>query len=179
MEQAKRRGKVIYSLAILAVAQIVVFGFSLARQVGLSPPWPQAGDTLPETRIRRPSGGDALLPSGTQTVLLVFHSTCGLCENVAPAWMAWMEEAGQSWNVQAVSSEPLGSALAFSQRHGWDMEVGVVEGSERGSRVWPFLSRTPWVFLVSGEGVILAEGHGERLEELVSQASLDANRVPF
>ena len=78
----------------------------------------------------------------------------------------------------AVSPETLGPAQAYVERQGWEVEVGVVEPTSSGSLAKALTGRTPWVFITDGNGVIIAEGHGERLEELTSRGEPGLGEVP-
>ena len=107
---------------------------------------------------------------GEPTVLLVFDSQCAHCLAVAPAWKAWIGNGPPGLRVVGVSTEPLETAGAFAQARGWGVEVWQVE-APTGSLGHALTSRTPWVFILDGEGRIQEEGHGSRLAELTSGVS--------
>jgi hypothetical protein len=68
--------------------------------------------------------------------------------------------------VVALAAEPWESAVAYAEGHGWEAEVWVVESGGLNGAEAALMGRTPWLFLLSPEGVILAEGHGEELPRI-------------
>jgi hypothetical protein len=66
----------------------------------------------------------------------------------------------------AISSEPIPSANQYALDHGWDAEVWTVAADLLDGIGYTLTRRTPWVFLLDGEGVIVAEGHGSRIAEI-------------
>jgi hypothetical protein len=144
------------------LTQVLVLGVRFAHGAGASPTWLEVGDTLFGIPTRGRSGSEVL--SGGPMVLLAFDSHCSPSLAVASAWAAWIRESGLGWHVVAVSSEPLEVAQAFARQQGWDVEVAVVE-------VGPLTKRTPWVFVLNAEGVLVAQGHGSRISQLTAGLS--------
>jgi len=101
-------------------------------------------------------------------VVLVFHSECGHCEEVAPLWKAWTTASGADFRTVAISSEPLESAKAYVARHEWDAEVWTVVAGRLGGPEHGLTSRTPWVFVLNEAGVIISESHGGSIAEIVA-----------
>ncbi len=71
---------------------------------------------------------------------------------------------------RASRPEASGVAEAYVTRHGWEVDLWTVDSKRRGGAAHALTGRTPWLFLIDGDGVILAEGHGERIDELVASA---------
>jgi hypothetical protein len=170
MRRCSKTNGVLLLLAFLAVAQLLVLGLRLSRPVQPTLAWLQAGDTLSGLRVERSGGRNTPLLLGKPTVLLVFGSKCPHCLEVAPLWRSWLETEGLDWQVLAVSSEPLGAARGFAESQGWRVEVGVVEAASAAGSASALTARAPWVFVANAAGMILAEGHGNRIAELTADA---------
>jgi hypothetical protein len=54
----------------------------------------------------------------------------------------------------------------------------VVETEPSGEMAAALTGRAPWVFVANGAGVILAEGHGDMLPELINGVEPHANWLP-
>ena len=173
------KNRVVLALGLLAVAQLVVLGFRLESR-DASGSWFQVGDTLSGIRAFDSSGQEASLVGGDPTVVLVFHSECGHCEDVAPLWRDWRDwttASGSDFRTVAISSEPLKSAKAYAAQHEWDAEVWTVEAGGLGGLGHGLTGRTPWIFVLDEMGVILAEGHGRRIVELVAVLGAETQEV--
>ena len=120
--------------------------------------------------MERSGGRNTPLLLGKPTVVLVFGSECPHCLEVAPLWRSWIETNGSDWEVLAVSSEPFEAAQAFAEGQEWGLEVGVVEADPTVGSASALTGRAPWVFVANGAGVILAEGHGNRIAELTADS---------
>jgi hypothetical protein len=155
---------------VLAAAQLLVLELRLTRPAQLPLAWRQTGDTLFGLVVERSDGRNTPLLLGKPTVLLVFSSRCPHCLEVAPLWRSWIETNGSDWQVLAVSSESFEAAQAFAENQGWEVEVGVVEAGSMVGSARALTGRAPWVFVANGAGVILAEGHGNRIAELTAGA---------
>ena len=178
MRQFLKKDKVILSLFLLAGIQLLVLGFRVTRPVQVPLVWPQKGDTLLEVPVFRSDGPETPLLSGEPTVLLIFHSRCVHCAEAASLWKSWLQADGSAWRVLAVSSEPLDSAQTYVERQGWEVKVGVVEAGSNGGPANVLTGRAPWVFVANGAGVILAEGHGNRIAELTAGVRNRLDEVP-
>ena len=170
MKRLLSRDTLLLSLALLALAQVLVFGNRWRNRDGPADSWLHAGDDVSALRFRTPSGRSGSLAAGEPTVLLVFDSQCPHCRAVAPAWKAWIGAAPPGLRVVGVSTEAPETAAAFARDQGWGVEVWRVE-ARTGSPEHALTSRTPWVFVLDGEGRILKEGNGSRLAELTSGVS--------
>ena len=177
MKRFISKNRVVLALGLLAVAQLVVLGFRLESRDAPSGSWFQVGDTLSGIRAFDSSGQEASLVGGDPTVVLVFHSECGHCEDVAPLWRAWKTASGPDFRTVAISSEPLKSAKAYAAQHEWDAGVWTVEAGRLGGLEHGLTSRTPWIFVLDETGVILAEGHGRRIVELVAVLGAETREV--
>ena len=164
MRQFLKKDKVILSLFLLAGIQLLVLGFRVTRPVQVPLVWPQEGDTLPGIPVFRSGGPETQLLSGEPTVLLIFHSRCVHCAEVASLWKSWLQADGSAWRVLAVSSEPLDSAQTYVERQGWEVDVGVVEAG----------LKRPGPRVVSGpdfEPVFLCPGPRKSREKWVAEVS--------
>ena len=179
MRQFLKKDKVILSLFLLAGIQLLVLGVRVTRPVQVPLVWPQEGDTLLEIPVFRSDGPETQLLSGEPTVLLIFHSRCVHCAEVASLWRSWLQDYGPDWQVLAVSSEPLDSAQTYVEHQGWEVEVGVVEAGSSGGPADVLTGRAPWVFVANGAGVILAEGHGNTIAELTAGVRVRRDEVPL
>jgi thiol-disulfide isomerase/thioredoxin len=170
MKRLLSRDTLLFGLALLALGQLLVFGHRWRNRDGPADSWLHAGDDVSTLQFRTPSGRSVSTAGGGTMVLLIFDSQCPHCRAVAPAWQAWIEEVPPGLRVVGVSTEPPETAQAFAQEQGWGVEVWQVE-ARTGSPEHALTSRTPWVFLLDGQGRILKEGHGSRLAELTSGVS--------
>ena len=170
MRRFSKTNGVLLLLAVLAAVQLLFLALRLTRSENLPLSWLQAGDTLSGFRVERSGGRNTPLLLGKPTVVLVFGSECQHCLEVAPLWRSWIETNGSDWEVLAVSSEPFEVAQAFAENQEWGVEVGVVEAGSTVGSASALTGRAPWVFVANGAGVILAEGHGNRLAELTAGA---------
>ena len=156
----------VLGLALLAVLQ---FSDLVSPQESSAPPstsWMEVGDTVSLIQAFEPGGRQVPLVTGQPAVILVFRSDCGHCRSVAPLWRDWIEEAGHSLRVVAVTSEPHDQARTFVSEHGLEVEVLTVAEGPRGGLAHALTARTPWVFFVDGSGSILAQGHGAEIGEM-------------
>lgn len=106
------------------------------------------------------------LSRGGPTLVLVFHSSCAHCEEVAPEWRAWLRNAASELSILAVSREPYGSALDYANRHDWDVAVRTVRVPTIGSRARTLVRLTPWVYALDGDGRVILAGHGTELDRI-------------
>ena len=170
MRRFSKTDGVLLLLAVLAAAQLLVLALRLTRPEQLPLPWLQAGDTLSGLTVERSGGRTTPLLLGKPTVVLVFGSECPHCLEVARLWRSWIETNGSDWEVLAVSSESFEAARAFADGQDWRVDVGVVEAGSTAGSASALVGRAPWVFVANGAGVILAEGHGNRIAELTAEA---------
>jgi hypothetical protein len=170
MKRLLSRDTLLLGLALLALGQVLLFGNRWRNRDGPADSWLHVGDDVGALQFRTPSGRSVSTAGGGTMVLLIFDSQCAHCLAVAPAWKEWIKTAPPRLRVVGVSTEPPETAEAFAREQGWGVEVWQVE-ARTGSREHALTSRTPWVFLLDGEGRILKEGHGSRLAELTSGVS--------
>jgi len=155
-------------LATLAIIQWYIL-FSPDGGRGEMDPWLQEGDTLAQVRATTAKGVPALLASGQPLLLLVFHPECGHCQDVVPIWRDWVQETEPEIRLVAATSARLEAASVFLSTHSWESELWILENQDGTPGKRPVTGRTPWIFLLDGDGVILSEGHGQRIEELGRQ----------
>ncbi len=164
----KNCGKVdilLLGLTLLLAAQFSFLVTRLVRQPTSTVPWLEVGDTLKGIQAIDSAGRDVPIVGGGSTVLLVFRSDCGHCEEVAPRWRRWLE-GKTGHRVIAVTSEPRVTAEGFLSRHRLEVELVTVEDHSLRDRTYALTARTPWVFILGREGVIRAHGHGAQIQEL-------------
>jgi len=171
MGPSKMHILVIPALGVLALCQLVLLGRTFGGIGGETPEWLQTGADLSGIRVEGMEGPPMPLSGEGLRVVLVFHPECGHCAAVAPEWRFWLEEDGRAWDVLAVTSEPVESGRAFASRNGLMVEIATVETDSQGDTGGRLTGRTPWVFIVDPGGIIIAEGHGSRLREIVSAAA--------
>jgi len=156
----------IVALSLSALALALILGFGGRGSDGMTITWLQTGTDLSGVSAVDREGREVSLATGEPTLLMVFRSDCAHSEAVAPLWKAWAESPGSDLQALALSSEPIQSAADYVQDHGWDVRVLEVNTDAQGGLVEALTRRTPWVFLVGGDGVILSEGHGSKIEEI-------------
>ena len=123
----------VLGLVLLLAAQLSFLATRLARQQTSPVPWLEVGDTLRGIQAVYSVGAEVPVVDGEPTVLLVFRSDCGYCEEIAPVWRRWIEgNAGR--RVIAVTSEPWGTAKGFVSRHRLKVESVTVE--DRSVQAW-------------------------------------------
>ena len=170
-----KKNAVIVGLIVLAIAQLVVFGYRsvnagpIGRRVGV-------GDDVAGLTVVDATGAERALATGATTILLIFHSECGFCATVAPDWRAWLDEHRSEEAVLAVSKEPIAAAAAYVGEHGWNVDVASLEVGMLGGQAHSLISRTPWIFILDADGVVLAEGHGDQLAELAGALRSEDNQ---
>jgi thiol-disulfide isomerase/thioredoxin len=152
-------------LVLLALIQVALIGRrTLGADAGGQ--WLVAGDDVGGVSGLDSLGIDRPLAPGQPTLLLVFHSECGHCRRVAPAWTEWLRTHTESTRVVAVSREATAPAMEFVRTHSWGVDIRTVDASELGGAAHALTARTPWVFVIDADGRVIAEGHGDRLVEL-------------
>jgi thiol-disulfide isomerase/thioredoxin len=178
MRRFIKRDWILLGLVLLAAIQAVVL--SSRPDVGgtQDDPWFTVGDTLSALHPLDSLGRTASFAGGAPTVLLVFHSECGHCQEVAPLWRAWTGTPANDVRVVAVSSEEPATARAYAAEHDWSTEVWTVSASRLGGPGHTLTSRTPWVFVLDPAGVVLAEGQGSRIAELTAILHGEARGTP-
>jgi hypothetical protein len=171
MKRAVADRLIILLLVALALIQIGVLWY---RGRGDSPPpsFVQVGDDLSGVSTFDSQGRERFLDSGESTILLVFRSDCVPCGTVASTWRHWLQTHGSAYRTVALSAEAPEPAREFASAHGLDVEVRTVEAVRFGGREHALTSRTPWVFVLDGSGVVLAEGHGSRIAEVAVSAEM-------
>lgn len=164
-------GKGAYSVAfklftVLAIGQLAALGYRDPRPAILAPAVAVGDDLSP--LVIRDSGGETIeLGAGHRTLLLVFDPDCPHTDRVAEAWAAWLdEEESEAHRTIAVSSGAPAAVAQYVRDKRWNVRVGTVEPAEDGKSDHVLMKRTPWVFVVGGDGEVVAEGHGIRLAEV-------------
>lgn len=112
--------------------------------------------------------GDTVLPLAG-TVVYAFSAQCEHSNALGPAWAKHFGEAAttrSSFRRTAVTSEDPETAVLYSKRYGWNVEVlGTAELALDG-RELSLVDRTPWLFVFDSAGVLRYEGHGAELDRL-------------
>lgn len=144
------------------------------------------GDTVPSIVGRLQNGALTLIPlegePGTVTVLYAFHSECGFCDDVAPAWASHFSRARREAPAVhriAVTRDSPEAAAAYAGQFGWQVELLSFPELGETSREQRLVSRTPWVFVFDADGVLRYNDHGgelERIEEAVASISVAGSR---
>ncbi len=160
----------VLGLAGLALIQgWALFGGGVGRGAGANPPWLEKGDTLGDAQIVTAALEPMGLETGSPLLLLVFHPECGHCRDAVPMWRDWIRDFQPNVTIAAVTAGSPEAGTRFLSSFDWHPEVWTVE-PEAGPAVHRLLTiRTPWVFLLDEDGVILAEGHGRLIKDLASE----------
>ena len=157
-------------LGLLAAAQI---GFLLMARGGAAsaPPTAEPGFDFSGVQVMAEGPEPEPLVGADPVLVLVFHSSCGHCEVLAPDWAEWMRTRPEGMEVVAVSQEPVRSALEYAERHGWTVPVRSVVVPSVGSRARMLVGLTPWVFALDERGHVVASGHGSEVESVAAAIS--------
>lgn len=172
--RTRREGIVVAVLALSAAAQAAVIGKRMlddhARHDEI-----EVGDDLSEASLRRADGSPAGLGGGRTTVLLVYDPDCAHSDRVAGGWRKWLERGdhGGANRVFALHAGSRSRAEAYAVAQGWPIEVVSVGSGVDRSEVHALARRTPWVFALDEDGVVVASGHGRELPQ-VAQAVIPA-----
>lgn len=129
------------------------------------------GDTLTELVGVDENGSATVVDirTGTQaaTVIYAFHSKCVFCHDVAPTWSSHFATAAtESVQRVALTRDPPEQAVAYAQRFQWNVSIISVSEADLADRVLPFASRTPWLFVFDGAGVLRLQAHGSELDRM-------------
>jgi len=161
-------------LVVLAVLQ----GAVLTAVKGEPGAVPIDGTDLSAVATEGPTGEPRALGAlDGPTLLLVFHSDCGYCRLVAPAWADWLTQTPREYDVVAASREPYFDAQAYADEHGWLVDVVSIPSESLGTLAHEVTRRTPWVFALDRDGRVLTSAHGGELAS-VAEALLAHTQNP-
>ena len=159
-------GVVVGALALLAAVQAAAIGKGLVDGRTRNDEI-EVGDDLSEVSLRRTDGSFVGLGGGRTMLLLVYDPECPHSDRVAAEWREWLDRGDHGANrVLAVhaGSRPVAEAYAIGQR--WPVEVVSVGSGVDRSRVHTLTRRTPWVFALDEDGLVVASGHGSELPQV-------------
>jgi hypothetical protein len=160
MNRSRSANVVVLGLAALALGQ----GFFLIRKGTTSAQdmvhGLQVGADLSALVAVRESGEPPDLSNGQPTLLLAFDSECSHSEAVTDLWRSLTESRHEELRIVLLSPEPLETAKTYAIAHGWSGEVWAVDSALTGSLGFALTQRTPWAFLLNGNGVLVSDGHG-------------------
>ena len=159
-------GIVVAVLALLAAAQAAAIGKRLlddhARHDEI-----KVGDVLSEVSLRRADGSLVGLGGGRTTLLMVYDPDCAHSDRVAAGWREWLDRGDHGADqVFALHVGSRSLAEAYSVRQRWPIEVVSVGSGVDGSGARALTRRTPWVFAIDEDGLVVASGHGRQLPQL-------------
>ena len=162
----RREGIVVAMLALLATAQAAVIGKRMlddhTRHDEI-----KAGDDLSEVSLRRADSSLVGLGGGRTTLLLVYDPECAHSDRVAAGWREWLEREDYGANqVFALHVGARSLAEAYSRGQRWPIEVVSGESSVDGSGEQALTRRTPWIFAIDEDGLVVASGHGRKLPQV-------------
>jgi len=133
----------------------------------------RVGDTLGFLSGHVEDGTATTLPlreeRGAVTVLYAFHSECGFCDDVAPAWgryFAAPDSGTAGLRRIALTRDPPATAADYARRFGWRVELLSVSRLPDTSREHVLVARTPWVFVFDSDGMLRFHDHGAELERI-------------
>ena len=159
----------VLGLTVLAGTQCVILavgGVDPDSEPGAA--WVHAGDTLAQVSASSPRGDPTTLATGDTVLLLAFHPECGHCREVAPLWADWTRRADPNVKIAAVTTVPAEEGADFLASFGWFPEVWTIDPESGAANHRSIAMRTPWAFLIGGDGAVLDEAHGLRLERLAA-----------
>ncbi len=173
----KGRGRAIGlgSVAVAAVAALVVFGFGPSKKSA-------AGRPAPELPSEHLVGGVVTLPKllassgGRPSVVVFWASWCGPCTTEAPALQSFSQSPEGRGRIVGVDwSDARSSALAFIRRFRWTFPTvrdgqGIV-GNSYG------MTGLPTTFVLSGSGKIAMTLRGPQTGPSLSRALHAAERL--
>lgn len=148
-------GNVVAVLALLAAVQAAVIGKRMlddhARHDEI-----EVGDDLSEVSLWRADRSLVGLGGGRTTLLLVYDPDCAHSDRVAAGWREWLERGDYGANqVFALHVGSRSLAEAYSVRQRWPIEVVSGESGVEGSGVQALTRRTPWVFAIDEDGLVV------------------------
>lgn len=168
---SRRRPSRVAIVALVVVAVLQAIGTIYIRAHTNAPaPFVQRADDLSDLSLRDSRGALQALGAGPPTLLLVFDPDCVHSRSVATLWSDWLEENVHSgYQIVAISTDP--KATDYVREQQWPV---IVTSAEPVGHV--IAKRTPWVFVVDGQGRVVADGHGRHLAEVAQnlQSARDA-----
>ena len=122
-------------LVLIALAVQVVFLVKENRRLLEGGRLPQiaTGERLPPISARQLDGQDTTLhfaSSSEDTLLLVFTTTCPVCEKNQPAWRELYERFGDHYNVVGLSIGDVEPTRAYASEHDLPFPVFVPEDAQ-------------------------------------------------
>lgn len=164
--RTRREGIVVAALVLLAAVQAAVIGNRLLTDRA-RPHDIVVGDDLSKVPLRRADGSLVGLGGGRTTLLLVYDPDCAHSDRVAAGWQEWLDRRDRGADrILALHAGSRSLAVAYAVGQRWPVEVVSVGSAVDGSRAWALTRRTPWVFAIGGDGVVVASGHGRELPQL-------------
>ena len=157
-------------IAILLLAAAAQAGVLFSR---LSPPKNgyeriEIGQVVPPLKAVAPDGREESIrwSAARLSILLVFHPECGFCEQVAPAWRDWTNQAPVRGRVLLITADSPSAASDFATEHGWNAgPYTLPPGQLDGVAAW-VSRRSPWIYVVGNDRRLVYEGHGAKLSDL-------------
>jgi thiol-disulfide isomerase/thioredoxin len=170
----RRRLLAISTLAVVAVATLLVFGLSSSG----SGPVGRAAPQLPRERLAGPATTlhDALASAhGRATLITFWASWCGPCTREAGALERFSRSPSGKGRLIGVDwSDGLAGARAFVAKHGWTFPVlrdaeGTVGNDYR-------LTGLPTTFVLDADGRVRSELRGPQTQATLAQAMAGGKR---
>lgn len=131
----------------------------------------RAGDTVELTGIPDGSKSGKRLSGEDGFVFLVFDPECVHCRAVIPLWREWARRRESTLRISAVTSASEETASAFLREFDWKPQIWAGEGGQISAPPLPLTRRTPWVFVLDANGIVVAEGHGRWIESLAEESA--------
>ncbi len=166
----RKRGQLALDILVAGVAMLALTLFVRERLV----PWileryvldpGELVDEVPALLDAR-TGAGVSPPEGRGSLLLVFRSTCPVCEDAVPAWNRLA--AGDEWEVTAVGLEDAVPAAAYVDRHMPGLPVAVPADLDRFARRFR-ITVVPTTLLIDREGRLAARHAGPLEASVVSE----------
>jgi hypothetical protein len=150
------------SVGILGLGALAALQLGLLLRGSVPEPVVSVGTKLPALVSVDPTVPDVNWGESDHTVLLVFHSECRFCDDVADDWRDWLLVDRKARTI-LVSRDSPGAAAAYASKHGWPPGVFTVAPNGARDLQAQLTRRTPWIYVVDGEGRLIHEGHGAQL----------------
>lgn len=169
--EGARADRFILGLSLLALVQLAILLVARGGPAGTGPTV-EVGFDFSDVEVVEVIAGDSVittLVSGEPTLVLVFHSSCPHCGVVAPTWARWLSDGRSKPAMIAVSAEPYRDALAYAERHDWDVPVRSAVVPLIGGQARSLVRLTPWVYGLDAEGRVVTTGHGSEIDRVAME----------
>jgi hypothetical protein len=174
-------GKGLLAVGFLAGLAAIQGGIAAGWSEKRSEPdqnWVTAGESLRGLTGWDEEGHAVALGSGHSKVLLVTSTECPHTAAVEGAWTRWIQKSLGEQEAVFLSMEGKEIPAPFLELASDRRGVSTLTLNASSTLARRVSRRTPWVFFLDAEGVVLAEGHGAQIQELATQEVPPRENVP-